>query len=304
MTRARIPSGRQCAVDGPKDDNATVERTWPTAADLVAAAEGAIEYRRPIDRGTRGVHEVTFSATSSAAIAKAWPDDVMSREQLRRCVEVAADLRSRGWPLPTVLAWSVQDGVAYIIESLEPGTPPDQVTEETASELVGLVRRAEGAGHAEGHSWRRWLRDNLTHGAADGPIRPATLAAHPVGEHWLRIARERYEEAEPGLRGRDLIHSDLDPGNILVRDGRLTAIVDWHGCREGDAAFDLAGLAWGLNSAAPATRAVVERSLEQHPEDVVAFVRSFYALWNLSWAISTDDEQPVIEQAAAFGARP
>jgi hypothetical protein len=87
-----------------------------------------------------------------------------------------------------------------------------------------------------------------------------------------RIARERYAEAEPRLQGRDLIHADLDPGNILVSDGRLTAIVDWHGCREGDAAFDLAGLAWGLHSAAPATRAVDERSLENHPEEVVAFV--------------------------------
>lgn len=288
------------AADRTTDDTADVERAWPTAADLVAAAEGAIEYRRPIHRGTRGAHEVTFSATSSAAVAKAWPGDVMPPGQLRMCVDVAGDLRSRGWPLPTVYAWGVRDGVAYIIESLEPGTPPDEVTEEAVSELVRLVERAGGAGRAGGHLWRRWLRDNLTNGAADGPIRPAKLAAHPVGAQWLRTARERYDEAESRLRGRDLIHADLDPGNILVRDGRLTAIVDWHGCREGDAAFDLAGLAWGLASAAPATRGVVERSLESHPEEVVAFVRSFYALWNLSWAIGTDEEESVVEQAAAF----
>lgn len=245
---------------------------------------------------------MTFSATSSAAIAKAWPEDVMSREQLHTRIEIAADLRSRGWPLPTVFAWSVRDGVAYIIESLEQGTPPDEVTAETVSELVALVRLAGGAGRAGGHSWRRWLRDNLADGVADGPIRPATLAAHPVGAQWLRIARDRYEIAEPRLQGRDLIHSDLDPDNILVRDGRLAAIVDWHGCREGDGAFDLAGLAWGLHSAAPATRDVVERSLEDHPEDVVAFVRSFYVLWNLSWAIGTSYEQWVREHAAAFAA--
>jgi hypothetical protein len=275
---------------------------WPTAADLVAAADGAIEHRRQIHRGSRGAHEVTLSATSTAAVAKAWPENVMSSEQLRTRIELAAELRSRGWPLPTVFTWSVRGGVAYVVESLEPGTPPDEVTAETATELVDLVRRARGAGRTGAHSWRTWLRGNLADGVADGPIRPATLAAHPVGAQWLRIARERYEMAEPRLRGRDLIHADLDPDNILVRDGRLAAIVDWHGCREGDAAFDLAGLAWGLSSAARATRDVVEHALEEHPEDVVAFVRSFYALWNLSWAIGTKDEQAVSEHAAAFAA--
>lgn len=245
---------------------------------------------------------MTFTPTSTPAIAKAWPEEVMSREQLRSRIEVAADLRLRGWPLPTVFAWSVKDGVSYIVESLEPGTPPDEVTAETASELVTLVGRAGGAGGAGGHAWRRWLRDSLADGVSDGPIQPATLAAHPVGAQWLQIARERYEMAEARLQGRDLIHSDLDPDNILVRDGRLAAIVDWHGCREGDAAFDLAGLAWGLYSATPAAQDVVERSLEEHPEDVVAFVRSFYALWNLSWAIGTEYEQSVFAHAAAFAA--
>ena len=61
---------------------------------------------------------MTFAA--SAAIAKAWPDDVMSRERLPTCVEAAAVLRSRGWPLPTVLGVAAYPAVGKPLETSLP----------------------------------------------------------------------------------------------------------------------------------------------------------------------------------------
>lgn len=45
------------------------------------------------------------------------------------------------------------------------------------------------------------------------------------------------------LRGTDVVHGDLHPGNVLQRDGRITAVVDMDYTRVGDAAFDLTMLA-------------------------------------------------------------
>ncbi len=42
-------------------------------------------------------------------------------------------------------------------------------------------------------------------------------------------------------------HGDLLPGNVLVEDGRLRAVIDWSGLAVGDPACDLM-MAWGLFS--------------------------------------------------------
>lgn len=42
------------------------------------------------------------------------------------------------------------------------------------------------------------------------------------------------------------IHGDLHPGNQLVRDGRLSAVVDWGDVAAGDPAVDLATAWWSL----------------------------------------------------------
>ena len=40
------------------------------------------------------------------------------------------------------------------------------------------------------------------------------------------------------------LHGDLHPRNVLVRDGRITAVIDWGDMAAGDAATDLAALWW------------------------------------------------------------
>jgi aminoglycoside phosphotransferase (APT) family kinase protein len=62
-------------------------------------------------------------------------------------------------------------------------------------------------------------------------------------------------EAPPWAGAPVWVHGDLLPGNLLVRGGRLTGVIDWAGAGIGDPACDLI-IAWGLLSeeARPAFR--------------------------------------------------
>lgn len=55
------------------------------------------------------------------------------------------------------------------------------------------------------------------------------------------------------------VHGDLLPGNLLIRDGRLTGVIDWGGVGVGDPACDLVA-AWGALSAG--SREVFRRALD------------------------------------------
>ncbi len=59
-----------------------------------------------------------------------------------------------------------------------------------------------------------------------------------------RLAAEALEVVdEPVIDG--FVHGDLIPGNLLVEEGRLTAVIDWGGAGRGDTAQDLAP-AWSV----------------------------------------------------------
>jgi aminoglycoside phosphotransferase (APT) family kinase protein len=58
-------------------------------------------------------------------------------------------------------------------------------------------------------------------------------------------AWEEALEAPPWSRAPVWVHGDLLPGNLLLRGGRLTGVIDWAGVGIGDPACDLI-IAWGL----------------------------------------------------------
>ncbi len=98
-------------------------------------------------------------------------------------------------------------------------------------------------------------------GMRGGPLRPLLEQLHG----WLdnpewnaaglidvaaarRLAAEGLEVADETRRD-GFVHGDLIPGNLLVKDDRLTAIIDWGGAGRGDTAQDFAP-AWAVLTAA------------------------------------------------------
>lgn len=158
-------------------------------------------------------------------------------------VPVGVGEPGHGYPWP----WSVYPWIA--------GRNPDpgEAGSELARDLADFVQALRGADTfglaAEGplHSYRAdsiQLRDATTRRCIDeceGLI-DTTRAA----EAWDRAKRVPDYDGTPVW-----MHSDVQPGNVLVRDGRLASVIDWGAVALGEPAVDCI-VAWTLLT--PATR--------------------------------------------------
>lgn len=99
---------------------------------------------------------------------------------------------------------------------------------------------------------------NRVPGARGGPLLPllARLDGWLADEKWdadrlvdvAAVRRSAVESAEAALDEvvpDRFVHGDLIPGNVLVAQGRLSAVIDWGGAGIGDAALDLVP-AWAI----------------------------------------------------------
>jgi aminoglycoside phosphotransferase (APT) family kinase protein len=143
-----------------------------------------------------------------------------------------------GYPYP----WAVYRWLGG--QNAAESPPADTVA--AAVELAGFLRALQqiataGGPRAADHGLRGAplaRRDAATRqaiAALDGAI--DTAAASAVWEDALRAG----EWAGPPV----WFHGDLLPGNLLVADGRLSAVIDWNGLGVGDPACDLV-IAWAL----------------------------------------------------------
>lgn len=124
-----------------------------------------------------------------------------------------------------------------------------------AADLAGMVRAIGAVGVAEGLPVRargdgerggpigplldgldRWLDDP----AWSAPDLIDVAAVRRLADQARELATTPLDPAE-----RRLVHGDLIPGNLLVRGGRLAAVIDWGGAALADPAQDLAP-AWSV----------------------------------------------------------
>jgi len=138
-----------------------------------------------------------------------------------------------------------------------PGVNP--TVHDTKPELAGdlaafvtALRALDPAGApAAGRGVPLAMRDDPTRAAiaaSEGLVDTAAVTA--IWDDALRIP--------PWMGPPTWAHADLSPGNLLVRDGRLTAVIDWGCAGVGDPTVDLV-IAWNLLPAAgrPAFRAAL-----------------------------------------------
>lgn len=165
-----------------------------------------------------------------------WADRVL------RAAGAVERARAHGWPTPAWLGWGVTpEGYPYQVQEFAPGAPMRDLGLAEAALLIDLVARQEGADPDPGHDWSQYVTRLVFDGPPDGWSRIRALGVNgtAVLDAYRRLCAP-YRACV--LPAGDLVHGDLSTHNVLVEQGRISAVLDVEAVGSGTRVIDLTAL--------------------------------------------------------------
>ncbi|MEO0601874.1 MAG: phosphotransferase, partial [Myxococcota bacterium] len=260
--RAHDPAGDVNLVTLGAALGGRIERTWPLTGGVSAEVDAIVLV-------ADGHRETLVVRRHRHADWKPVTDTVTATE-----FALLRGLHDAGLPVPAPRWLDAEATVlptpGYVMAFVEgqttvPDGPPDDVLDQMATFLTDLhTRRLDGLPGLESRV---------------DPV-PELLEWLAPSETALRAALSRLG---PPASPDAVLHGDFWSGNVLWRDGRLVAVLDWEDAARGDPLSDLAGarieLLW--RHGAPAMERFTTRYLRLHRLDVARL-----PLWELYVGVS------------------
>lgn len=204
-----------------------------------------------------------------------WDDHEDSKRRRREAIAAAEHLGSAaGWPVPT-FDLVENDEWLYVRQGLMPGAEPERLTEPLWRQVIELVDATAGLGAAPGlvNDWPLRLVDTLVAEPSD----PSLYCSHEPLEGHGDLGRRligRIESIGAAAATADLgpaddvMHWDLHPGNVLLVDDTISAVIDLDNAGPGQRDFDL--ITFALSAQILRSDAGVSARIEQMTKDRVS----------------------------------
>lgn len=155
---------------------------------------------------------------------------------------LVAAVRESGWPTPAWrLAGTTPAGFPYVVQDFAAGAEAGLVSEALVVALLPIIDLQAGLAPATDVDWSAYARNLIFGESKEEPARISAFSAS--GKAFLEVVAEwtsPYRDIV--LRNDDLVHGDMNPENVLLVDGQVTAILDVEAIGRGSRFMDVASL--------------------------------------------------------------
>jgi hypothetical protein len=198
-------------------------------------------------------------AGRASAVLKAVPLGQPSHlDEMLRAQRVVGHMRRRGYPTPVWLGVGATATHVWHLMDFVDAAPVPELTPSIVEQLMEIVELQAGQASEPYDHWSyAWQVATGQESAVAG----LDFSETPEQSFLLQsVARlSGYSSVVSALAGRlrlvcagippppeapDMVHADLHPGNVLVRDGEVVAVVDIGNAGSGTRATDLSTLQW------------------------------------------------------------
>lgn len=231
---------------GPADARQEVLR------DVARVLGGRVVDAGPLRGGLNGgARRVVVGGTD--AVLKVEPLTHPGRaDETARARRVVEQLRDVGYPTPAWLAVGATPTHGWQLTEFVEGTPAAELTPALIGELLDVVELQAGRATEPYDHWSyAWNVLHADDAATETPEQTRLRrAVAGLPGHSRRVAdlvqraRGRCAGTPRPTDAPDVVHADLTPGNLLVRNGRLVGVVDVGNTGSGTRVSDLVTLLW------------------------------------------------------------
>ena len=214
-----------------------METTESVVAELNVALGTDYQVVRQL---TGGLQSTAYELTGGVVLK--WTGNLAWAPRVQKAAELVRRARAVGYPTPAWLAvGTTAAGSPYQLQELVPGSAPtlDQALARQLIEICELQQDLIPEDHDV--TWSGW-----SHGVVFDGWDGVWERVQAYGDEATELLLEYGELCAPyrdeELAHHDFVHGDLNMGNLLVADGRITGIVDIEAAGSGARAYDLVAL--------------------------------------------------------------
>ncbi|MFB7763310.1 MULTISPECIES: phosphotransferase [Streptomyces] len=222
------------------------ERTDPVIARQIVADANhthgtSYHLVEPMNAGFQAGTWLLHNRENERAVLK-WSPNRGSAQQILRAADAVERARDAGYPTPAWLAVGIaKSGFPYHIQQYVPGSSPRRLTAEVAERLLTVLEQQRGLDVDPEHCWSRYARNRLA-GEWDH-ARQAVADSGGEGRRFVAALDALVASfGQVELPSEDLVHGDFRLDNVLLRWGRVVAVIDIEALGSGTRAFDYATL--------------------------------------------------------------
>ena len=209
------------------------------------------------------------------------------RIQIERAKAATDHLRTLGYPAPTYLHIDSMDEGTFWLEAELPGLPIGKPGNGQITELLRLVdlQRGQTISAVQGQDWG-WYVTSVVFRGESGLVRVLMQYSSETSALAAQIEGLALGLDSKVLPNTDLVHGDLNIGQVLTQGETVTAVLDWDQVGYGDRTLDLVGLWYSLAAFPEARGLVMKHMLEVSDKDAIKIYAAYKMLAMISWHIN------------------
>ncbi|NUR95086.1 MAG: aminoglycoside phosphotransferase family protein [Kribbellaceae bacterium] len=197
-----------------------------------------------------GALRVELSGGASAVL-KAWPRVRDGQfDEVLRGLRVVEHMRGCGYPTPAWLGVGATDTHVWQLIEFVDAAPIAELTPSLVGQLME-INEVQGGRASEpydhwAYAWRLATGQDFGQDLAPSLSRAVAGLSGYSSEVSALVERLRgmCADVPPPREAPDMVHADFKPDNVLVRDGKVVAVVDIGNAGSGTRATDLTTLQW------------------------------------------------------------
>ncbi len=187
-----------------------------------------------------GVMRVQLAGRANAVLKaepRAHPNHLDETLRAQRVVE---HMRRRGYPTPAWLGVGATATHVWHLMDFVDAAPAPELTPSLVEQLMEIIELQSGQASEPYDHWSyAWRVATGQESAVAGLSGYSSVVSALVERLRLVCA-----DVPPPREAPDMVHADLNPSNVLVRDGAVVAVVDIGNAGSGTRATDLTTLQW------------------------------------------------------------